>query len=280
MIKIAQKLHQELKEQLQELDFNGITGLEYYRKAYQLSNNTLKKIRQSLTGFKFKHQEDEIEFFKSIKPKIHAEVIFYIECYRNELDCPQVKDKKAQIAYLKQLSFYYAQLIDKNKLIKLYYLTDRKDEDNLLFLRNSTIDSFIPFDPLQEYDELFPPASTEFARIIAYERVLKFISEKMKSIKEEGKGNATRPIPTLTWTASKSALIELAYAFHSTSVLNNGNIDVKSIILLFEQIFNSDLGNFYRTFQNIRIRDNRTAFLDELKDKLMIRMDNTDINSK
>ncbi|MDR3008599.1 MAG: RteC domain-containing protein [Sphingobacterium sp.] len=280
MIKIAQKLHQELKEQLQELDFNGITGLEYYRKGYQLSNNILKKIRSALTGYKFKNEEEEIEFFKSIKPQIHAEVIFYIECYRTELDCPQIKDKKAQLSYLKQLSVYYAQLINKNNLIKLYYLTERKDEDNLLFLRNRNIDSFIPFDPLQEFDELFPPASTEFARIIAYERVLKVIGEKMKAIREESKGSTSRQIPALTWTASKSALIELAYAFHSTCVLNNGNIDVKSIIILFEQIFNSDLGNFYRTFQNIRIRDNRTAFLDELKDKLMIRMDNTDLNAK
>ncbi len=76
-------------------------------------------------------------------------------------------------------------------------------------------------------------------------------------------------------------LIDLLYAFRSRGSLNNGTIDVKDLAALFENTFNVKLGNFYRTFQEIRIHKNsRTTFLDKLKELLVRRMDESDENPK
>jgi hypothetical protein len=44
----------------------------------------------------------------------------------------------------------------------------------------------------------------------------------------------------------------------------------------FESVFNVDLGDIYRTYLEIRERNNRTQFLDELKEKLIKKMDEDD----
>ena len=44
----------------------------------------------------------------------------------------------------------------------------------------------------------------------------------------------------------------------------------------FENVFNIDLGNPYHTYLEIRGRGNRTQFLDELKEKLIRKMDEDD----
>ena len=80
-----------------------------------------------------------------------------------------------------------------------------------------------------------------------------------------------------TWTDPKTALIELIYAFHSHSSLNNGKADIKEIATNFEQIFNIDLGDYYKTYLEMKMRKNsRTKFLDSLRESLLKRMDDSD----
>ncbi|WP_293906149.1 RteC domain-containing protein [Sphingobacterium sp. UBA5670] len=277
MIEIAQKLHQELKQHIHELDFNGISGLDYYKRCYQLSCSILKRLRAALSEYKFKNPEKEIEFFKFIKPRLHSEVLFYLELYRMELNCPSNRDKKAQLSYLKQLSVYYAQLLNNNCLLKLYFLTERCEEDNMLFLRSSSINSFIPFDPLQEFDSLFPPASTEFARIIAYQRVLDEISEKTTSLRK-GSKEIPRAMTALTWTGTKMELVELGYALHSAKSLNNGKVELKKIMMGLEQLFNIEIGQYSRYYQNLLIRKgSRTPYTEKLIEDLSQRMEDSDL---
>lgn len=79
------------------------------------------------------------------------------------------------------------------------------------------------------------------------------------------------------WTSSKVALIELIYALHSEGVFNHGASDLKDIVEFFESTMKIDLGQYHRTFLEIRVRkSNRTKFLNNLKDTLNKRMDDTD----
>jgi hypothetical protein len=81
----------------------------------------------------------------------------------------------------------------------------------------------------------------------------------------------------MKWTGFKIELVELAYALHSISCINNGNIDVKEIIEAFSKLFNIELDDFYRTYQDIRARKTeRLKFLDKLKQSLQNRLDEAD----
>ena len=81
----------------------------------------------------------------------------------------------------------------------------------------------------------------------------------------------------LTWTSSKVALIELIYALQTEGVFNNGVSDIKDIVEHFEKNLNIDLGQYRRTFLEIKARKNdRPRFIQALKDTLEKRMNNSD----
>jgi hypothetical protein len=83
----------------------------------------------------------------------------------------------------------------------------------------------------------------------------------------------------LKWTGSKVALVELIYALHAESVLNNGNADLKETVSHFENMLDVELGQFNRTFLEIRGRkSDRTKFLSTLTTTLVNRMDDADEN--
>lgn len=66
----------------------------------------------------------------------------------------------------------------------------------------------------------------------------------------------------------------MIYALYAQGVFNNGNTDIKLIAKTFESTFNSDLGDFYHTFMELKARKiNRTKFLDNLRDALIKKMD-------
>ena len=69
------------------------------------------------------------------------------------------------------------------------------------------------------------------------------------------------------------------YALQRKGCFNNGQAEIKEIAEFFEQTMDIDLGNYYRTFQEIRIRKSgRTNFLDQLKTVLIQYMDEVDLN--
>ena len=77
-----------------------------------------------------------------------------------------------------------------------------------------------------------------------------------------------------TWTSSKVALIELIYALHSEGFFNNVASDLKDAFEFFENTLKIDLGQYHRTFLEIRVKKtNRTKFLDSLKETLIKKMD-------
>jgi hypothetical protein len=58
----------------------------------------------------------------------------------------------------------------------------------------------------------------------------------------------------ILWTGPKTALIELLYALHSEPVINYGNAELQQIAIALEKAFNVELGQYHRTFLELRMR--------------------------
>ena len=81
----------------------------------------------------------------------------------------------------------------------------------------------------------------------------------------------------LSWTASKTDLIELIYALQASGAIKSGTAGIKEMASACESIFDLNLGNVYRTFLEIRERKiDLTKFIDRLKSALLQRMEETD----
>lgn len=82
----------------------------------------------------------------------------------------------------------------------------------------------------------------------------------------------------LNWTESIASLTELVYAIYSTGALNNGKAETGETALAYEAVFNVDFNNYCWSYMEIKIRkNNRTKFLDQLKEKLTKKMGEDDL---
>jgi len=73
----------------------------------------------------------------------------------------------------------------------------------------------------------------------------------------------------LRWTGQKVDLVELVYALQASGLINNGNVGIKDLATALEQLFNVEVGDYYRIFLEIRMRkSNQSKLLDFLKTSL------------
>lgn len=77
-------------------------------------------------------------------------------------------------------------------------------------------------------------------------------------------------LPVFVWTGPKSHLIELIYSLYASKYINNGDIEIAELCLLFSRIFRIEIKNPYSCFRDIRQRKNNTLRgLDDLKKNLL-----------
>jgi len=110
---------------------------------------------------------------------------------------------------------------------------------------------------------------------MAFERLRDYLLEKLK---EPGPSETGLSAPVKTawkWTGEQVNLVELAYGLYYTGQLDNGNVEVKDIVALLEQVFNIKLKSAYHTFGNIRRRKmlSPTKFLDRMRNAIRQRVD-------
>ncbi|MBB6324496.1 hypothetical protein FHS59_000111 [Algoriphagus iocasae] len=223
----------------------------------------------------WKDEAEEIHFYKEIRPRFEAELIYYGEVYFILSTMPLgTKDS------LHHLQTQYAPIrlyIQRHQLLRDYFRLGRKDMDALLF---TTSKASVPYFICQipsSGDVDATPAGKVLARFKAYDMLRRFLDREIKKI-ENPPQETDRNV---RWTAPKAALVELAYALKAAGAVNHGNVTIRDIANHLERVFHQDLSQFYRTFQEIRIRKNsRTTFLDRLRDKLEKWMDNTDFDGK
>lgn len=81
----------------------------------------------------------------------------------------------------------------------------------------------------------------------------------------------------LKWTGTVADFVELVNGIIETKRLNDGDVDLNDAINQLCSIFSFKVKDCYDTFRAIRRRvGSRTLFLDEMIEKLNLRMDNMD----
>jgi hypothetical protein len=156
--------------------------------------------------------------------------------------------------------------LNRHKEFFTYCLSGRKDLDAGYFLRNSEANRQITNLPAPFSDKhAFAAHSMLAAALLGYTRNC-FDVEAFYLTPVEGAASAP---PSLQWTDSAVALVELIYALYANGSFNHGQATLKEISGFFEQFFNVDLGNIYRVHQDTLYRKSgTTAFLDRLRKKL------------
>lgn len=225
--------------------------------------DTICELKTFTRSYTFKDSKEEIHFFKEVKPIFLSHFYYHKKIFALRL-FDSFKDPKSRQAnydkVLQQLERYAL----KNKDLYEYLLTNGTYLDEHYFTRGKRSIKSLNDDETfsTDYDD-------KIARMLANDLIKDSIQELIKKCHESQSHHS----PTLVWTGSKTDLIELIYALHASNVFNDGTADIRALATTFQDIFNVSLGNYYRTFQDIRIRKSGQAnFLDQMRTRFMHRI--------
>lgn len=215
----------------------------------------LTTLKENTINLGFVSKENEITFFKHIKPQILGTKIYYIEKYKLLLKRPVGLPVEWE-TFLLQHSSVLNWFMQANSQYYQYYRAGATDRDAEYFLRaNTHTDPFT--DAYIDIDKSFSTGyDLIFAKIISNEMLAALLNEwRAAPVTQNIRAQKSKK---LRWTDSKTALIEFVYALHALGCFNEGKASLELIFSVFEDEFDINLGNTSRMFQDIIFRKKGT----------------------
>lgn len=225
----------------------------------------IEELHQWLKSYDFENNQDEIEFFKVIKPSVISKLILQKEILRIETNVPRGKIQIRKF-YEAELRKIYGYSLNNNKFYQ-YYRSGSEEFDELYFTRASKKNRLetecINFDPT-----LSTFFDYKLAKIIAFDELVKYLESQIIALKSKSRQKENYYKSKLHWSGTKIDLVELIYALHCQKVINHGNIEIKEIASELSLMLNIDINdNLYRTFTDIKNRKNpNSKFIQSLAD--------------
>lgn len=262
-----------LESRQDDILYKAETGITHTEKC-------IKHLRREVVLKGFKTTQEEIFFFKHIKPQILSKLIYYVKLFNIESKRPRSSSKN-QVKYLNsqidKLQLYF----NDNLEFYHYYRRGATTFDEQYFVRGQS-DLRSPTESFHFFvDEQFSTCQdSTVATIMAFDMLIVYLQQEIEKLildADTPKTTLMKQTSKLFWTGNNIDLVELIYALHSSGAINSGTADIKEIASMFEQVFNKDLGNYYHTFIEIRGRKcNKTKFLEHLIEVLNRRFEKAD----
>ncbi|WP_324068992.1 RteC domain-containing protein [Flavobacterium sp.] len=255
----------ELENQLEETQTIEDDPIKKLEVAIEYVVISLEKLKAFFKNYNLNNKQDEIYFFKEIKPQFTSKLIYYNEIYNIEINKPIGDEKRIKKYYSKEIK-KLKNFFTKNKEFYKYYRTKNTCLDKKYFLRKKydiklTLESY--------YFQSDPVFSTThdylIAKLIANEKIIIFLENKLNNQTANTTKKNDKNI--LKWTGTKVALVELVYALHNEKIINNGNISLNECIKAVENFFNTEIKQHNRIFLEIRNRKtiDKTNFINSLQ---------------
>lgn len=268
----------QLEEELELFSEMGISPVQKLTGTLNSVRLALADLKKEVYNYSFTDPEEEIYFFKHIKPKFLASQIYALERFKIDADKPLGEETILKIYYEQELKFI-RRFFEKHQFLYQYYLLDGKELDNVYFIRGINQPSIF----IADGPDLDPKFSTTgdylFARFLAMEKLQEYLMQRLYNpLETENYFKNSRTKGPFKWTGDKSNLIELAYGIYGTMQINDGNITIADIIEWLELSLDISLTRYYRRFSEIKMRKSisKTKYLDDMRDALAKYIDEGD----
>ncbi len=222
------------------------------------------RLRKYYDETSFQSDQEEIHFFKKVKPQVASELLFHIETFEYYRTAPKGSEssrKQHIIELMDRTARYLSKHCDLHSYITLGY----QHLDEIYFLRQE-------YDPLAHGKLDLPsdpnfssPADTTVSKLLYKDRFIQFLKNELHNLEHSKANTPVEYQGNLEWLKSKTDLVELIYGLYSSGSIKG---ELKNVIASMEQLFNIDLGNFYRTYTDIKYKKNPTSYIDEIKSSL------------
>lgn len=272
MIQFTTNLKKEIDAKIEEIESSEISAITKSLKASRMLADAFNRLKIFILSHTFNDEEEEIMFFKEIKPKLCYRLIYYRKVYNIEMNRPAgvEKQKEYLCEKLDEINKYNSKRLDFIR----YYRSGSTHLDSLYFLRGKT-------DPEQYLETFYYELDSNFstncdfkvAKILANDLLSAYLMNEIELLNDNGISIRSFNFPATkkTWKGSKAELQEQIYSWDSAGMF--GDVPLTQLFDYIQNVFNIELdSNISRTFSDLKIRNTPTPFLDKLKDALLRRM--------
>lgn len=270
----TEKLYRELRHTIEDIESGSTSDTIAMCEHILMETDTaIRSLKAMVATAEMSSAAHEGHFFKNLKPLFVAEFIYWSKILGIEAARPNAGQQILKEYYeleLRELKTF----VDQNADFYEYYRRKATYLDEKYFVRNQTDFKMTTDAQLYSYDTTFSTSHDGLvAQILAHDRLEQYLLQSIYGIEGYFYDKFTNKSP-ITWTGSKSALIELLYALHVSNSFNGGNVDFSETVRLIEKSFNIELGNFYKTLHEVRNRKTGQAkFLESLASRLLTKFE-------
>ena len=136
MIQFTTNLKKEIDAKIEEIESSEISAITKSLKASRMLADAFNQLKTFILSYTFNDEEEEILFFKEIKPKLCYRLIYYRKVYNIEMNRPAgvEKQKEYLCEKLDEINKYNSKRLDFIR----YYRSGSTHLDSLYFLRGKT----------------------------------------------------------------------------------------------------------------------------------------------
>jgi hypothetical protein len=274
---ILKKIFKKLDVELTKLNSQNSSPIIQAETAAGICQLALDELRKLVIKNGFESEQEEIQFFKHIKPKVLGKYIYYLQLFEIESHRNNASTR-FQIKYLNQISKDLHKYLNENIQFCQYYWGNKTSLDKFYFLRENSNYRISVNNICVLMDYKYSTARDAMAAaVIAYEQLIKYIDKEIDILRFGSSRNEESFISNANWTDSTTSLVELIYALQSSGAINNGNIEINELAQIFEKMFNIKIDDYYRVFLDIKGRKkSQTKFLDKLTHELIRRINDSE----
>lgn len=275
MKEFVHKLEKETEARLRIVEMKEADMLKKSLVASHILGEAFNSLKKFILSYEFQDASEEIHFFKNVKPRLCARLIYYRTIYNIEMNRPLGSVEAQQKYFYKELEDIQ-DFTNKRLDFYRYWRSGKTSLDDIYFRRGKTdmelyMESF--------YYELDPIFSTNYdfkvARMLANDMLQIFIRSKLDALEESRRrisDNSTKL--NVSINAKKTDIIELLYALDTLNFFEEKSLT--QVTTIVEDTFNINLGNVSRTFSEMKSRNIPTPFLDKMRESLLKRMGRKD----
>ena len=272
MIHFTSQLKKEIDAKIEQIECSEISMINKSLEASHILTEVFNQLKIFILSYTFKDEEEEVLFFKEIKPRFCSRLIYYRKIYNIEINRPAGIEKQREYLceMLNDIHRYNCKRLDFIR----YYRSSSSHLDSLYFLRGQTNAEQYMETFRHEFDQNFSTnCDFKVGKILANDMLSAYLMDEIELLKDNGIKIFTNGFPAtkITWMGSKAELQEQIFSWDCAGIF--GKVPQTQLFDYIQNVFNIQLDrNLSRSFDDLKIRNTPTPFLDKLRNALLRRM--------
>lgn len=96
MIQFASRLKKEIDAKIEQIECSEISMITKFLEASRMLVEAFRQLKSFILSYNFKDEEEEIFFFKDVKPKLCLRLIYYRKIFNIEMNRPTGIEKQRE----------------------------------------------------------------------------------------------------------------------------------------------------------------------------------------